>query len=90
MRDGGVWTRGGGVWTRGGGERTRGGGVGTRCGSVRTPGCHIYNDPHFPIDDASLDFPLSLPLQHTAFTFSTPFDQSLPYISVSSIDEKVI
>ena len=57
---------------------------------VRTRGGHISDDPHFPIDDASLDFPSSSPLQHTAFTFSTPLDQSLPHSSVSSIDERVI
>ncbi|KAL6325916.1 hypothetical protein AAG906_038407 [Vitis piasezkii] len=52
MRDGRVRTRGDGVWTRGGGVQTRSGGV-------RTRGGHIYDDPHFPIDDASLDFPSS-------------------------------
>lgn len=83
MRYGGVRTRGGGVRTRGGGVRTRGGGVQTR-------GCHIYDDPHFPIDDASLDFPSSSPLQHFIFTFSTPLDQSLPHSSVPFIDEGVI
>ena len=104
MRDGGVRTRGGGVWTksggvrtkgggvqtRGGGVRTRGGGVQTRNGDVRTRGGHIYDDPHFPIDDASLDFPSSSSLQHSAFTFSILLDQSLPHSSVSSIDEGVI
>ncbi|KAL6336181.1 hypothetical protein AAG906_011063 [Vitis piasezkii] len=55
MRDGRVRTRGGGVHTRGGGVRTR-------SGSVQTRGCHISNDPHFPIDDALLDFPSSSPL----------------------------
>ena len=64
MRDGGVRTRGSAVQTRGGGVRTRGGGV-------RTRGCYIFYDPHFPIDDASLDFPLS-PLQHSA-TLSSLF-----------------
>ncbi|RVX07534.1 hypothetical protein CK203_025276 [Vitis vinifera] len=58
-RGGEVWTRGGGVWTRGDGVRSRGGGVRTRSGGVRTRGGHIYDDPHFPIDDASLDFPSS-------------------------------
>ena len=97
MRDGRVRTRGGGVRTRSGGVRTRsggiltnGGGVRTRGGGVRTRGGHIYDDPHFPIDDASLDFPSSLPLQHIAFTFSTPLDQSLSHSSVPSIDERVI
>ncbi|RVW89410.1 hypothetical protein CK203_046870 [Vitis vinifera] len=49
-----------------------------------------YDDPHFLIDDASLDFPSSSPLQHIAFTFSTLIDQSLPHSSVPSIDEGVI
>ncbi|RVW46284.1 Serine/threonine-protein phosphatase 7 long form-like [Vitis vinifera] len=83
MRDGRVRTRSGGVRTRGGGVRTRGGGV-------RTRGCYIFYDLHFPIDDALLDFPSSSSLQHSAFTFSTPLDQSLPYSSVPSIDEGVI
>ena len=87
---GGVRTRGGGVRVRGRGVRARGGGVGTRGGGVRTCRGHIYDDPHFPIDDASLDFPSSLPLQHIAFTFSTPLDQSLSHSSVPSIDERVI
>ena len=65
-------------------------GVQTRGGGVRTCGDHISNDPHFPIDDASLDFSSSSHLQHTAFTFSTPLDQSLPHSSVPSIDEGVI
>ena len=47
---------------RDGGVRTRGGGVQTRNGDVRTRGGHIYDDPHFPIGDASLDFPSSSPL----------------------------
>ena len=89
-RGGGVQTRGDGVRARGGGVRTKGGGVQTRGGGVRTRGGHIYDDPHFPIDDASLDFPSSLPLQHIAFTFSTPLDQSLSHSSVPSIDERVI
>ena len=66
MRDGGVRTRGGGVRTRSGGVRTRGGGV-------RTRGGHIYDDPHFPINDASIHFPPSA-LQHSSFNFSTPLD----------------
>ncbi|KAL6312349.1 hypothetical protein AAG906_008003 [Vitis piasezkii] len=66
------------------------GGVRTRGGGVRTRGGHIYDDPHFLIDDASLDFPSSLPLQHTAFTFSTLIDQSLPHSSIPSINEGVI
>ena len=90
MRDGGVRTRGSAVQTRGGGVRTRCGGVRTRGGGVRTHGGHISNDPHFLIDDASLDFPSSLPLQHTVFTFSTPLDQSLSHSSAPSIDEGVI
>ena len=76
MKGGGVRTRGGGVWTRGGRVPTRSGGVRTRCGGiqtrgrgVRTRGGQIYDDPHFLIDDPSLDFPSSLLLQHTAFTF---------------------
>ena len=73
-RGGEVRTRGGGVWTRGDGVQTRGGGVQTKSGGVRTRGCHIYDDPHFPIDDASLDFPSSSHLQYIAFTFSTPLD----------------
>ena len=73
-RGGGVQTRGDGVRTRGGGVRTKGGGVQTRGGGVRTRGGHISDDPHFPIDDASLDFPSSSLLQHTAFTFFTPLD----------------
>ncbi|RVW31478.1 hypothetical protein CK203_105808 [Vitis vinifera] len=87
MRDGGVRTRGGGVRTRGGGVRNKGGGVRTRGGGVRTREGHIYDDPYFPINDASLDFPSSSHLQHTALTFSTPLDQSLPHSSVPSIDE---
>ena len=83
MRDGGIRTRGGGVQTKGGGVRTKGGGE-------RTSGFDIYDDPHFLIDDASLDFPSSSPLQHTAFTFSTPLDQSLHHSSVPSIDKGVI
>ena len=83
-------TRGGGVRTRGGGVQTKGGGVRTRGEGVRTRGGHISDDPHFPIDDASLDFPLSSRLQHIAFTFSTLLDQSLSHSSVSSIDEGVI
>lgn len=71
MRDGGVRTRGSAVQTRGGGVRTRCGGIRTRGRGVRTRGGHIYDDPHFPIDDASLDFPLS-PLQHSA-TLSSLF-----------------
>ena len=63
------------------------GGVRTRSGRVRTRGSHISDDPHFPIDDASLEFPSSSPLQHTVFTFFTPLDQSLPHSSVPSIDE---
>ncbi|RVW26529.1 hypothetical protein CK203_103796 [Vitis vinifera] len=90
MRNGGTRTRGGGVRTKGGGVHTRCGGVRTRGGGVRTRGGHISNDPHFLIDDASLDFPSSLPLQHTVFTFSTPLDQSLPHSSVPFIDEGVI
>ena len=74
MRDCGVRTRGGGVRTRGDGIQTRGGGVRTKGGGERTSGFDIYDDPHFLIDDASLDFPSSSPLQHTAFTFSTLFD----------------
>ena len=89
MTSGGVWTRGGEVsWTRGGGVRTRGVGVQTRGGGVRTRGggvqtrdrgvwtCggHVSDDPHFPINDPSLDFPSSSSLQHTAFTFPTPLD----------------
>ena len=62
MRDGRVRARGGGMRTRGGGVHTRGGGVRTRSGGVQTRGCHISNDPHFPIDDALLDFPSSSPL----------------------------
>ena len=50
------------VGMRGGGVQTRGGGVRTRCEGVRTRGGHIYDDPHFLIDDASLDFPSSSPL----------------------------
>ncbi|RVW86233.1 Serine/threonine-protein phosphatase 7 long form-like [Vitis vinifera] len=73
-RGGGVQTRGDGVRTRGGGVRTKGGGVQTRGGGVRTRGGHISDDPHFLIDDASLDFPSSSLLQHTAFTFFTPLD----------------
>ncbi|KAL6320251.1 hypothetical protein AAG906_005326 [Vitis piasezkii] len=79
-RGGGVQTRGDGVRTRGGGVRTKGGGVQTRGGGVRTRGGHISDDPHFLIDDASLDFPSSSLLQHT----------SLPHSSVPSIDEGVI
>ena len=89
-RGGRVWTKGSGVQTKGSGVWTKGGGVRTRDGGVRTRGGHIYDDPHFPIDDASLDFPSSSPLQHTTFTFSTPLDQSLHHSSVPSIDKGVI
>ena len=68
-RGGVVWTRGGRVRTRSGRVRTRCGGVQTRGGGVRRRGGQIYDDPHFPIDDPSLDFPSSLLLQHTAFAF---------------------
>ena len=90
MRGGGVRTRGGGIRTKGGGVQTRGGGVQTRGGGVWTCGWHIFDDPHFPIDDPLLDFPSSSPLQHTTFTFSIPLDQSLPPSSIPSIDEGVI
>ena len=85
-----VRTRGGEVWTRGGEVRTRDGRVWTRGGGVWTHGGHIYDDPYFPIDDASLDFLSSSPLQYTAFIFSTLLDQSLPHSLVPSIDEGVI
>ena len=38
------------------------GGVRTRSRGEQTRGCHISDDPHFPIDDALLDFPSSSPL----------------------------
>ncbi|RVX20095.1 hypothetical protein CK203_004678 [Vitis vinifera] len=88
-RGGGVWTRGLEAiheadrllippnvidTKRGDGIQTKGGGVRTKGGGERTSGFDIYDDPHFLIDDASLDFPSSSPLQHTAFTFSTLLD----------------
>ena len=85
MRGGRVQTKGGGVRTRGSRVWTRGGGVQTKGGSVRTHGGHISNDPHFFIDDASLDFPSSSPLQHIAFTFSTPLDQPRTTFFISFI-----
>ena len=66
-------TRGGGVHPTGGGVRTRSGGVHIRGGGVRTSGGHIYDDPHFHIDDASIRFPPSA-LQHSSFNLSTPLD----------------
>ena len=89
-RGGGVQTKGGWVRIRGGGVWTKGGGVRTRGRGVRTCGRHISYNPRFFIDDPLLDFSSSSSLQHTTFTFSTPLDQSLPPLSVPSIDEGMI